>query len=144
MTWSLCKMSRSGVLRATDAASTKAAFVEFYGAAAGDTKNLIADLRRAGTPNVASGTKIAKKLVAGASAARVVFKRAVASAKNLPTSDKAAFLLAVGKLQQQLQRATDPILAALQAGGSVSSAALDRAFAGQPQCQVFVGHQPGP
>ena len=103
----------------------------FFGAAKA-TDTAIAGVDKAGVPDVANGTKIARDFRAALVGARDAFAAAERSVQALETSDKAKFDAAVAKIGTQLR--TDYA----KAGKNIEKATseeLTTAFQAEPACR---------
>jgi hypothetical protein len=92
-------------LQATrDVKAVKDRFVLFLSDAEKSAGVMIAKVRTAGAPAVKEGEGVQRDLVAALERARASFRKAVASAKELPTENQQAFSNGVGTLSVAIQR----------------------------------------
>ena len=99
------------------------------------TDRMVSNVKRAGPPAVANGSKTQAQVNAALAQVSAVFHRALAQARSLPTSDAILFISKTTALGQQISSGLNKIGGAFTAIGKTSSPALDIAARATPACK---------
>jgi hypothetical protein len=121
---------------ATDIRVVKAKFVTFLEGAETSSGTMVAAISGAGAPAVKDGAAIQQQLVSGLRAAQASFKRAIARARKLSTTDPQSFSTSVAALGRDVQAELTATGERFQEiGDKYDDKSLNKATSNEPSCQ---------
>ena len=103
------------VTSGADLSAIRAEFTSFLASDIAATKAVIKAIDKAGAPDVANGSKIQSKILAGFRSTSDVFAGAKSDAAALSTTDSTSFVTDAGKIETNLGSAADGFTAAFSA-----------------------------
>ncbi len=118
------------------AADVKKRLTKLLTTAQAQTKTLVADLKKAGKPDVKGGQQIAATMREGYSQAQRTITQARKSLAQASTQDPEAFTTAARTAQDSLEAGLEAIQAAFSAARTADAAPLVKAFAANDDCQI--------
>ena len=119
--------------------SVKNEFATFLQASVNRAKQLVSELKKAGTPNAPSGPQFSNAISAGFEQLRAGFDSLVPQARGVPTSSQAGFKAAFTSIVNQINTLETQNQTTFQAAEPFSSAALNTAFQHQQVCKSLGG-----
>ena len=124
----------------TNLTQAKTALARFMGRAVNDTDAAISSLKRAGTPNVPNGSKIAGQFMSAFQNARALFASAKTQAEHLPTKTLSGFENGTKKVSAALNKGAQGLSAKF---GNIrqldTSGKLSTALHAEPTCAFLQG-----
>jgi hypothetical protein len=115
----------------------KTKFTKFLNDNVSRANQLIASLKKAGTPNAPQGAQFASAIKAGFVQLHDGFQSLVGNAKSVPTGSVSDFESAFNTLQSQLNDLETRNQTTFQAADQFSSPQLNAAFQGQKSCKAL-------